>query len=75
LAALRRGALTKGLLGGRRSWMVIGAFVWAPRLLKRLLGQDQKVVATEVLEPGQAVRIEAIRPTTRSERRIASRAR
>jgi hypothetical protein len=65
----------KGLLGGRRGWMAIGAVVWTPRLLKRLLGQDQKIVATEVLKPGQAVRIEAIEPTTRSERRTARRAR
>ena len=67
--------MTKGLLGGSRGWMAIGAVVWIPRLLKRLLGQDQKVIATEVLQPGQTVCIEAIRPTTRGERRIASRAR
>lgn len=74
-AALRRNALYKGLLGGRRGWMAIGAVVWAPRLLKKALGRTEQVVATERLEPGQAVRIEAIRRPTRGEDRASRRAR
>jgi hypothetical protein len=73
--ALRRNAIYKGLLGGQRSWMVIGAFVWAPRLLKRALGRTEKIVATERLEPGQALRIEAIKRPTRAEDRASRRAR
>ena len=75
VAALRRNALTKGLLGGRRGWLAIGAVVWAPRVLKKALGRDQQTVATEVLKPGQAVCIEAIPQLTRAQRRAASRAR
>lgn len=74
-AALRRNALYKGLLGGRRGWMAIGAVVWAPRLLKKALGRTEQVVATERLEPGQAVRIEAMRRPTRGEDRAGRRAR
>jgi hypothetical protein len=74
-AALRRNALYKGLLGGRRGWMAVGAVVWAPRLMKKALGRTEEVVATERLEPGQAIRIEAIRQPSRNERRAARRAR
>ena len=74
-AALRRGALYKGLLGGRRGWMAVGAVVWGPRLMKKALGRTERIVATEVLEPGHAIRLEVIEPPTRGERRAARRAR
>ena len=73
--ALRRNALYKGLLGGQRGWMVVGAFVWAPRLMKKALGRTEEVVAIERLEPGQALRIEAIRRPSRREDRAIRRAR
>ena len=75
LAALRRNALYKGVLGGERKWMAIGAVVWAPRLLKKVMGRTEKVVAREVLKPGQVMCIEAITPPTRDERRAIRRAR
>jgi hypothetical protein len=74
-AALRRNALYKGLLGGSRGWMAVGALVWGPRLMKKALGRNEQVVATERLVPGQAIRIEAIKPPSRDERRAARRAR
>ena len=73
--ALRRNAIYKGLLGGQRGWLAIGAVVWAPRLLKRALGRTEQVVATERLEPGQVLRIEAIKRPTRAEDRARRRAR
>jgi hypothetical protein len=74
-AALRRNALYKGLLGGQRAWMAVGALVWAPRLMKKALGRTEQVVLTEKLEVGQALRIEAIKRPSRGERRAARRAR
>ena len=74
-AALRRNALYKGLFGGQRGWMAVGVVVWGPRLLKKALGRSEQVIATERLEPGQALRIEAIEAPTRSDRREARRAR
>lgn len=74
-ATLRRGALYKGLLDGRRGWMAVGAVVWGPRLVKKALGRTEQIVAIEVLKPGQALRLEAIKPPTRGERRAARRAR
>lgn len=75
MAALRSNALYKGLLGGSRGWMAVGALVWAPRLLKKVLGRSEKVVAIEVLKPGQVLCLEAIAPPTRGARRAARRAR
>jgi hypothetical protein len=74
-ANLRRNAIYKGVLGGSRGWMAIGAVVWGPRLMKKALGRSEQIVATERLEPGQALRLEAIKPQTRSERRAGRRAR
>jgi hypothetical protein len=60
--ALRRNAIFKGLLGGSRGWMAVGAIVWAPRFYKRVMGRVPEFVAKEVLQPGQTVCIEAIPP-------------
>lgn len=73
-AFLRRGALYKGVFGGSRGWMVIGAALWGPRLVKRVLGRSEEVLAVEKLKSGQFVRIEALRPPTRRERKAARRA-
>ena len=75
VVALRRRAVYKGLFGGSRGWMVVGAVVWGPRLMKKVLGRTEQIVATEVLKPGQRVCIEAITPVTRGERRAIRRAR
>ena len=74
-AALRRNALYKGLFGGSRGWMAVGAFVWGSRLFRKAFGRTEKVVYTEVLEPGQVLRLEAIAPPTRGQRRAARGAR
>ncbi|MEP7202558.1 MAG: hypothetical protein ABI894_08115 [Ilumatobacteraceae bacterium] len=74
IAAFRRNALYKGLLGGSRGWLAVGAFVWGPRLLKRLLGRTEQFVAKEVLKPGQTICIAAIEPQSRAQRRAARKA-
>ena len=70
-AMLRHNALAKGVFGGRRGWMVVGAFLWDPRLIKRFMGRQEEVLTTERLKPGQTVTITAIRPLTRAERKAA----
>ena len=72
-AALRRNALYKGLFGGSRGWLAVGVVVWGPRLMKRLLGRNEKVVATEVLKPGQSLYLQTIPQQTREQRRAARR--
>jgi hypothetical protein len=65
----RRNAIYKGVLGGDRTWLVIGAVVWAPRILKRVLGRNEEIVATERLVPGMALRIEPLPQRTREDRK------
>lgn len=72
---LRHNALHKGVFGGRRGWLVVGVLMWGPRLLKRLFGRTEEVLATERLAPGQTVTITTLRPPTRAERKAAARAR
>jgi hypothetical protein len=71
---LRRNALYRGLLGGSRGWLAIGALLWGKGLLKKLLGKDEQVLAVEKLKAGQGIRIDAIRPDTRRQRRAVRRA-
>ena len=74
-AALRRNALYKGVLGGSRVWMTVGAFIWGARFARKAFGKTEQIVATEVLKPGQVLRLEVIEPPTRDERSAARRAR
>ena len=73
-AFLRRSALYKGLFGGHRGWLAVGAVMWAPKLFKRFFGKREEVIATEKLTAGQFVRLESIRPPTRRERKAIQRA-
>jgi hypothetical protein len=69
----RRNALTKGLLGGDRTWLVIGAVVWGPRLIKRMLGKNEQIVTTEKLLPGTSLLITTLPQRTRTERKLHRR--
>jgi hypothetical protein len=68
---LRRNALYKGLFGGSRGWLAVGAVMFGGRLLRRVAGKTEEVLTVEKLQPGQAIRIEAIPPDTRRHRRAA----
>ena len=71
---LRRSALYKGVFGGSRGWLAVGAVLWGPRLLKRLMGKNEEVIATEKLMAGQTIQLEALHPPTRRQRKAARRA-
>ena len=70
-ALIRRNAIYKGVLGGSRGWMVLGGIFWFGTFLRRTLGKNPVVVATEVLRPGEFVTIRTISPPTRAQRRAA----
>jgi len=42
---LRRNALFRGLMGGNKQWLIIGAFVWAPVFLRKTFGKRPEHVA------------------------------
>ncbi len=73
LPLARRSALYRGVLGGDRSWLMIGAVVWIPKLLKRAFGKNEEVVLTEKLMPGQAIRVEALPQQTKAQRQLFRR--
>lgn len=73
LALARRKSVRQGFLGGDRTWMVIGAMVWVPRLLRRLFGRTSEVVASEVLQPGERLVLTTIPRQTREQRRALKR--
>jgi hypothetical protein len=72
---LRRNALYRGLLGGSRGWLGVGALMVGWRALRKLAGKQPEVLTVEKLQPGQGVRIDAIPPGSRRQRRAARRSR
>ena len=71
---LRRAAVYRGFIRGRKGWMVLGVLLWTPRVFRSVFGKRDEHVATEVLRSGQFVRLEAVPPMTRRDRRAARRA-
>jgi len=69
MSYLRARSVKEGLLGGRRSWFVVGVIVWGFRLLRKLSSRSPQVVSTEVLRPGQAVSVSALEPKSRRRNR------
>lgn len=74
-AILRRNAIYRGLLGGSRGWLAIGAVLLGGRALKRAAGSVPEDLGTERLEPGQTVCIDALAPLSRREKAALRRAR
>jgi hypothetical protein len=72
-ALIRSRAIHRGILGSSPLWRVVAVVVFGRRFLKRILGKNAEDLGTEKLEAGQFVRIEAIAPPTRRERRGAHR--
>ena len=72
-AYLRRQGFYRGWLGGSRFWMLVGGAAWATRTFRRTFGKNVEIAAVEYLKPGQFVKITAIRPPSRSERKAARR--
>lgn len=72
-ALLRQRSIQRGLFGGSRGWMAIGVLVWLPRIWKRFAGRQEELLATERLQPGQSIQIDAVQPPTRRELKAAKR--
>jgi len=72
---LREQSLRKGILGGRKSWMVVAVFAYSPRLLRRLFGRSEVLVAREPLRSGQVLRIEGLGELTKAERKAIRKGR
>ena len=71
-AFIRNGAVYKGFLGGSRGWTIVGTVYFVGRFIKRSLGRQEEIAATEALPPGHRLLIEAIPMRTRADRRRAA---
>jgi hypothetical protein len=70
---LRRLSIYRGLLAGDKGWLVIGALVWGPRLLRRAMGRRPERVAAEPMGIGHVLRIELLPQDTKLERKVFQR--
>ena len=61
-AFLRMRSLREGFVRGRRGWFAVGVVVWSARLLRRIASRRPESLGTEVLNPGQSIRISALEP-------------
>ena len=72
LSDLRRNALTKGLFGGSRPWLLLGIAAWTVRGLQWALRPEPKVVYRSRIDVGETVvlRNEPAHPTRRQRRKM-----
>jgi len=75
LSDVRRRALTKGLFGGSRPWLLLGIAAWTFRGLQWALRPDPKVVYRSRLEVGETIVLSNEPPLpTRRQRRKSRKA-
>ena len=55
LGLLLRQGFRRGVLGGNRTWLVVGGAALAVRVLRKLGGSEPKTVYSEELKPGEAL--------------------
>ena len=72
---VRQQALSKGVFGGNKTWIVVAVFAYSPRLLRRLFGRAEVTVAREPLRSGQVLRLEGLGDLTKAERKAIRKAR
>ncbi|MEY4129968.1 MAG: hypothetical protein RLZZ31_92 [Actinomycetota bacterium] len=71
LSTARRLGISKGVLGGNRKWLIIGAIAWTLRALRWAWTPSPKTVYRKKLEVGETivVRHDPPRPTRRQRRK------
>jgi len=71
LSDVRRRALTKGLFGGSRPWLLLGIAAWTFRGLQWALRPEPKIVYRSKLDVGETIvlRNEPAPPTRRQRRK------
>jgi hypothetical protein len=72
LSDIRRQALTKGLFGGSRPWLLVGIAAWTFRGLQWALRPEPKVVYRSKLEVGETIVLtnEPAAPTRRQRKKL-----
>lgn len=60
----RRRAISRGVIGGDKGWLVVAAALFGRSALRKLSGAEPELLTIEKLEPGQFMSVEAIDPRT-----------
>ena len=71
---LRQGSLHKGLLGGSPGWRALFFAIFGVRTMRKMFGKTEELVTTEKLKPGHTLRISAVEPLSREERKAVKQA-
>ncbi len=67
---VRRRAVTRGLFGGDRKWLVLGGIAWMFRFARRIFGfGEPEPLYTKELEPGERFVVVHNPPPPRRRRR------
>ncbi len=72
-ALIRTRAIQRGIFGSSPMWRAIAVVMFGTRFLRKVFGKHPDHLGVEKLKAGQFVRIEAIAPIGRRERRGARR--
>lgn len=75
LALLKRNALRKGVFGPSTGWKAVAVVAFGGPLLRRLGSKQADVLTIEKLKPGESVTVSTFPALTRTERKVAKRAR
>lgn len=77
LSTARRLGFSKGVLGGNKKWLIVGAIAWTLRALRWAWTPSPKTVYRKKLEVGETivVRHDPPRPTRRQRRKAKRRQR
>lgn len=62
LRTLARTGLRRGLLEGRRRWLMVGLTATGVRILARVIARKPEVVYSTELSPGERIEIRALPP-------------
>ena len=72
---LREQSLVEGVFGGSKLWLVIGGSLWGVRAVRRASARTERIVLSEVIQPGERIVITQIpRKVPRKQRRAAAKA-
>jgi hypothetical protein len=66
---LRTQGIERGILGGSRTWIVLGTIAWGLRGLRWALRRDEQVLFQEVLRPGEQLIISTRTPAGKRRKR------
>ncbi|HYF45258.1 MAG TPA: hypothetical protein VD926_03545 [Acidimicrobiales bacterium] len=65
----RRRAITDGLFGGDRKWLLLGGMAWALRAYQYATTKDEKVVYSTTLQPGETLVLARQAPKNKGRKR------